>query len=313
MRVDSIISELEKKFPGWKIGNKIGEGSGGKTAAYQIARENFGFTENDVLKIVILLEENISLDRMNEISRRNYEIERDELRRKAEEEVKLMYSLKMCKNIVGYQDFKFLEIFDADYVALVLAIRMFAYQDLNFIAKTKGLSQLDIIKMGIDICSALEVCEKNGIIHRDIKPGNIFCDDDQYLLADFGISRIVEKGDLAHTSQGTPQFAAPEQFANLLGEQGYDHRVDIYSLGLTMYYLANDQKLPFYDRLKNTNLAVKMRLIGNPIEPVEGIHQELNRIMLKACAFSADDRYPDAGRMKFDYGIYIKRLRIKKR
>lgn len=190
MRVDSIISELEKKFPGWKIGNKIGEGSGGKTAAYQIARENFGFTENDVLKIVILLEENISLDRMNEISRRNYEIERDELRRKAEEEVKLMYSLKMCKNIVGYQDFKFLEIFDADYVALVLAIRMFAYQDLNFIAKTKGLSQLDIIKMGIDICSALEVCEKNGIIHRDIKPGNIFCDDDQYLLADFGISRI---------------------------------------------------------------------------------------------------------------------------
>ena len=82
---------------------------------------------------------------------------------KAEEEVKLMYSLKMCKNIVGYQDFKFLEIFDADYVALVLAIRMFAYQDLNFIAKTKGLSQLDIIKMGIDICSALEVCEKTGL------------------------------------------------------------------------------------------------------------------------------------------------------
>lgn len=313
MRVDSIISELEKKFPGWKIGNKIGEGSGGKTAAYQIARENFGFTENDVLKIVILLEENISLDRMNEISRRNYEIERDELRRKAEEEVKLMYSLKMCKNIVGYQDFKFLEIFDADYVALVLAIRMFAYQDLNFIAKTKGLSQLDIIKMGIDICSALEVCEKNGIIHRDIKPGNIFCDDDQYLLADFGISRIVEKGDLAHTSQGTPQFAAPEQFANLLGEQGYDHRVDIYSLGLTMYYLANDQKLPFYDRLKNTNLAVKMRLIGNPIEPVEGIHQELNRIMLKACAFSADDRYPDAGRMKFDLWNLYKKVKDQKK
>ena len=74
--------------------NKIGEGSGGKTAAYQIARENFGFTENDVLKIVILLEENISLDRMNEISRRNYEIERDELRRKSGRRSKINVQLK---------------------------------------------------------------------------------------------------------------------------------------------------------------------------------------------------------------------------
>lgn len=307
MRVDSIISELEKKFPGWKIGKKIGDGSGGKTAAYEIVRENFGFTENDVLKIVMLLEENVSFDRMNEISRRNYETERDELRKKAEEEVMLMYSLKMCKNIVSYQDFEFLEIFDTDSIAFVLAIHMFAYQDLNSIAKTKGLSQLDIIKMGIDICSALEACREKGVIHRDIKPGNIFYDDNQYLLADFGISRILEKGDLAHTSQGTPQFAAPEQFANLPGKKGYEHRVDIYSLGLTMYYLANNQKLPFYDRLKNTDLAVKMRLTGNPIEPIEGVYPELNRIMLKASAFSADDRYQDAGRMKFDlWNLYQK-------
>lgn len=94
MQVDSMISELEKNFPGWKIGNKIGDGSGGKTSVYRFARENFEFTENDVIKIVSLLEENVGFDDMNEISRENYKAKREELRRKAEEEVMLMYKLK---------------------------------------------------------------------------------------------------------------------------------------------------------------------------------------------------------------------------
>lgn len=312
MQVDSIISELEKEFPGWKLGKKITDGSGGKTSVYEISRENCNFTENEVLKVVTLLEENVSLREMNEISRQNYEAKRREVQEKAEKEVNLMYKLKTCRNIVGYQDFKFLDVFGEHYITFILAIRMFTYQDLNFLAKTKGLSQLDIIRIGIDICSALEACEKNRIMHRDIKPGNIFWDDDQYLLADFGIARILKKGNLAHTSQGTPQFAAPEQFANLLGKDGYDERIDIYSLGLTLYYLANNQQLPFYDRLKNTDLAVKMRLTGKQIEPIEGINPELNRIMLKACAFSACDRYSNAGRMKYDLMTLYKKVKNQK-
>lgn len=300
MQVDSMISELEKNFPGWKIGNKIGDGSGGKTSVYRFARENFEFTENDVIKIVSLLEENVGLDEMNEISHRNYVAKREDLRRKAEEEVMLMYKLKTCRNIVGYQDFKVVELLEEKHISLLLAIRMFTYKDLTSIVKTKGLSQLDIIKIGIDICSALEECTKHGIIHRDIKPGNIFYDDNQYLLADFGISRIIEEGNLAHTSQGTPQFAAPEQFANLIDSDGYDHRVDIYSLGLTLYFLANNQKLPFQDQFPGGDLAVQMRLAGKEIPPIDGVNSELNRIMLKACAYHACDRYSDAGKMKAD-------------
>lgn len=61
------------------------------------------------------------------------------------------------------------------------------------------------------------------------------------MLGDFGISRIVEGGlGSANTSVGTLDYAAPEQFS-----PGYDSQVDIYSLGLTLYELANQSHLPF--------------------------------------------------------------------
>ena len=312
MQVDSMISELEKKFPGWEIGNKIGDGSGGKTVVYEINRKNLGFTENGVIKIVSLLEENVGLDEMNEVSRRNYKDKRDELSRKAEEEVMLMYKLKNCRNIVGYQDFKIVELPEKNHILFLLAIRMFKYQDLNSIIKTKGMSQLDIIRMGIDISNALEECAKYGILHRDIKPGNIFYDDGHYLLADFGISRILEEGNLAHTHRGTPQFAAPEQFANT-GSGGYDNSVDTYSLGLTMYFLANDQKLPFQDGYTSMQLAVNKRISGIKIEKIEGVNEELNRIITKACEYDPADRYSNAGEMKADLEALYKKTKNQKK
>ena len=116
----------------------------------------------------------------------------------------------------------------------------------------------------------------------------------------FGISRIVEKGDLAHTYQGTWQFAAPEQFDGLTGRNGYDHRVDIYSLGLTLYYLANNQKFPSCNRYREE------------IAPIEGVNPELNRILLKACALSASNRYPEASEMKTDLQILYQAVGKKK-
>ena len=197
-----------------------------------------------------------------------------------------------------------MEISDTDGISYVLTIRMFKYKDLDSIAKSKVLSESDIIKIGMDVCNALEACERKGIMHRDIKPGNIFYAEDKdkgkYLLADFGISRIVEKGDLAHTYQGTWQFAAPEQFDGLTGRNGYDHRVDIYSLGLTLYYLANNQKFPSCNRYREE------------IAPIEGVNPELNRILLKACALSAGNRYSEASEMKTDLQILYQAVGKKK-
>ena len=270
---------------------------------YEINR-NYGCKEENVIKIVTLLEERVCWEDMTEESRRNYETQRKKAKEKAVQEVALMYDLKTCENIVGYLDYGFLEISDTDGISYVLTIRMFKYKDLDSIAKSKVLSESDIIKIGMDVCNALEACERKGIMHRDIKPGNIFYAEDKdkgkYLLADFGISRIVEKGDLAHTYQGTWQFAAPEQFDGLTGRNGYDHRVDIYSLGLTLYYLANNQKFPSCNRYREE------------IAPIEGVNPELNRILLKACALSASNRYPEASEMKTDLQILYQAVGKKK-
>ena len=312
MQVDSMISELEKKFDGWKIGEKVGHGSGGSTIVYAIERKNLNFVEKDVLKVILLLAENVGFSQMNEISRANYETQKTELRGKAEEEVSLMNKLKTSNYIVTYQDFKFLDILDENATSFVLAIRMHTYESLSAIIQTKEISQADIVKIGIDICCALEACAQYGIIHRDIKPENIFFDGDQYRLGDFGISRIIERGNLAHTNQGTPQFAAPEQFTNMMSAEGYDSRVDIYSLGLSLYYLANGQKLPFKDKFKGSDMYLKMRVTGAEIPPVDGIEPELNRIMLKACEHSADKRYQTPSEMKSDLQALYKKLKNRK-
>ena len=302
MQVDRMISEIEEAYKGWKIGKRIGTGSSG-TVVYEINR-NYGCKEENVIKIVTLLEERVCWEDMTEESRRNYETQRKKAKEKAVQEVALMYDLKTCENIVGYLDYGFLEISDTDGISYVLTIRMFKYKDLDSIAKSKVLSESDIIKIGMDVCNALEACERKGIMHRDIKPGNIFYAEDKdkgkYLLDDFGISRIVEKGDLAHTYQGTWQFAAPEQFDGLTGRNGYDHRVDIYSLGLTLYYLANNQKFPSCNRYREE------------IAPIEGVNPELNRILLKACALSASNRYPEASEMKTDLQILYQAVGKKK-
>lgn len=312
MQVDSMISELEKKFDEWKIGEKVGHGSGGSTIVYAIERKNLNFVEKDVLKVIPLLAENVGFSRMNEVSRANYEAQKTELRGKAEEEVSLMNKLKTSNYIVTYQDFKFLDILDENATSFVLAIRMHTYESLSAIIQTKEISQADIVKIGIDICCALEACAQYGIIHRDIKPENIFFDGDQYRLGDFGISRIIERGNLAHTNQGTPQFAAPEQFTNMMSAEGYDSRVDIYSLGLSLYYLANGQKLPFKDKFKGSDMYLKMRVTGAEIPPVDGIEPELNRIMLKACEHSAEKRYQTPSEMKSDLQALYKKLKNRK-
>lgn len=300
MSIDDRTKGYGTIWTDWTIGELIGHGSGGKTAVYNLTRVNPGFTEEDVLKIVNLTEENVPIEEMSEEFRKDYEEKKREAIDKATEEVKLMHKLRNSMNIVSYQDFKVHTTNAANSTHTDLLIRMHKYSELGTILKKKSLCEEEIINVGIDICAALEDCQKEGIVHRDIKPGNIFYDGKHYLLGDFGISKILENGDLAQTCKGTPQYAAPEQFNGLISRNGYDHRVDIYSLGLTLYYIANKCKLPFVEQGRNLSAANLMRLDNTPIPPVQGISDELNQIILKACKFLPEERYQAAREMKND-------------
>lgn len=121
-------------------------------------------------------------------------------------------------------------------------------------------------KVALDICDALRVCHQNGVLHRDIKPANILCSDaGDFYLGDFGISKGTAQ-QASMTSSGTLEYAPREV---MTGQ--YDHRADLYSLGLVLYALVNHWRGPFLPAYPapitpgNRNQAQYARMNGTPL------------------------------------------------
>ena len=158
----------------------------------------------------------------------------------------------------------------------------------------KELTEKEVIKLGCDLAMALIYCRKLNIIHRDVKPENIFVSRfGDFKLGDFGIAR-----EQAHTmsnmsKKGTYSYMAPEIYK---GEK-YDSSIDIYSLGIVLYKLMNQNRLPFLSldkqlityRDKETALARRMAGVKMPA-PVNA-SAAFSHIILKACAYEPGKRY----------------------
>ena len=305
MSIDARAKSYGKIWGGWTIGKLLGTGSGGKTAVFQLTRDNLTFTENCAMKVVNIIDEQVSYDEISDEYREYYLKRKEEMRRAAEAEVNLMHQLKDCYNIVQYSDFEFNDWQEESAFGTDLLIRMDLLGNLNSKMKKEGVTQSEIVQIGIDICTALEGCAAHNIIHRDIKPDNIFNNGRQYLLGDFGISKIIENGMGAQTNKGTAHYAAPEQFANATNSNYYDNKVDIYSLALTLYVLANKGKLPFTDKVLNNQLAIQMRLTGTPFPRIDGVNPELMDVILVGCSFKPEDRFKTATAFK-NALLYVK-------
>ncbi len=139
------------------------------------------------------------------------------------------------------------------------------------------------------VASALDYAHRHGVIHRDIKPENILLQDDQALVADFGIALAMDAGDadrLTSTglSLGTPQYMSPEY---VLGERLPDARSDIYALGVTLYELLTGAP-PFTGP---TAHAVIARVISERAVPPSRHRAELSAA-LDAVVMRAIEREP---------------------
>ncbi len=147
------------------------------------------------------------------------------------------------------------------------------------------------------IARALEYAHQQGMIHRDVKPSNILITGSgEPMLTDFGIAKIIneEAGmELTGTNatMGTPEYMAPEQVTS----KNIDHRADIYSLGVVFYEMVTGGR-PFK---ADTPMGVLLKQASEPI-PMPGIFvkdlpTEVEKVLLKALAKKADDRYDNAG------------------
>lgn len=188
------------------------------------------------------------------------------------------------------------------------------------VLKSGDLPEKKVIQLGMDICRELIACEQKNIVHRDIKPENIMVSPPgDFKLGGFELSIPLDQAANA-AGAGTELYMAPEVFKG----EPYGRDIDIYSLGLVMYWLLNKLCLPFLSASKplaadeidmilkyqtlcplmpqqptsaEKRKALLRRMGGEAIpEPANG-SKALKRIVLKACAYTPKDRYLSAQEM----------------
>ena len=283
----------------WKLKRLIGEGSYGRV--YEAEREDFGRVYKAAMKIITIPQsqseiKSIMADGMDEASVTAY------FRGFVEElveEFSLMARLKGNSNVVSYEDHDVVK-HNAG-IGWDIIIRMELLTPLLDHVSEKTMTRRDVLQLGIDMCRALELCQKYNIIHRDIKPENIFVSENgAYKLGDFGIARTVEKTTGGLSKKGTYTYMAPEIFRG--GE--YGSGVDIYSLGLVLYRMLNENRTPFLPayptpiKHNDKEEALRMRFGGAKLPMPKNADERLAGIVLKSCAFNPKARYPTPMRMR---------------
>jgi serine/threonine-protein kinase len=147
------------------------------------------------------------------------------------------------------------------------------------------------IPVYVDVCRALHAAHKKGVIHRDLKPGNIFlCDDGVAKVLDFGMSKLATAESLTQTGYtlGTPEYMAPEQ---CIGAQ-VEPRTDIYALGVLMYESLTGE-LPIVAQNRRELLDLHQRQIPTPMRqrrPDLPIPEELDAAIMKCLKKRLNER-----------------------
>jgi len=288
-------------WEGWELTDFFGEGSYGKV--YKAVKKDHYAEMVSAVKIIKIPKSQAELNSLHAEG-----IDIDGSRTYIESiinsfvhEIKMMISLNGAPNIVTIYDYKVVE--KPHEIGWEIYIRMELLTSFEDYTMGKTLTEKEIIKIGTDICSALEYCAKQNppVIHRDIKPGNIFISKSgDFKLGDFGIARELEKSKHFYSMAGTPNYMAPEVKSGDL----YGVTADIYSLGIVLYRLANKNRLPFCDIGKQMlnpsdyEEALRTRLSGESLPSPENAGEHLAEAILKACAFSARDRFQTASGFK---------------
>ena len=303
------IYKYQPLWENWYIDMPIGKGSFG--SVYKISREDMGHKYTSAVKII-----SIPSDEQYKEAEASFGGDEASLSGYFEDivhniinEINMLYSLSGNSNIVDYQDHKVVK--KEDRVGWDILIRMEYVTALKKYIASHQMSKREIIQLGIDICSALELCSKKGIIHRDIKDDNIFVNQDGvFKLGDFGISKELSKSGRAASMRGTPLYMAPEVYR---GDK-YDAAVDIYSLGIVMYKLLNHGRMPFMPpypeiiRFRDSEAALEKRMSGQQPPLPDQAGKALGNVIIKACAYQAGDRYATATEMKCDLERVLSRL-----
>jgi serine/threonine protein kinase len=315
--VANLNDDIYKYAPlwgNWYIELPLGKGSFG--SVYKISREEMGHKYSAAVKIISVPSEEQYREAENSLGsdEATLSLYFEDVIKSIITEINVLYSLSGNSNIINYQDHKVIK--KEDQIGWDILIRMEYVTSLRLYQKDHQMSREEIIRLGIDLCSALEICSKKGIIHRDIKDENIFVNEDgAFKLGDFGIARELSKSGRAASMRGTPLYMAPEVYR---GDK-YDAAVDIYSLGIVLYKLVNHGRMPFMPtypaaiRFKDSEEALERRMSGEKLPVPDQAGAVLSRVIMKACEYKAEERYSSPTEMKRDLENIMHSLTSKER
>ena len=302
-----IEEELKTFWPQWHVVKHLGGGAFGDV--FEVYRDNFGIRESSALKMIQIsdAEETRALfsfaQEAGNLSKRGGQ---PDIPATFRNEIQIMEALRGAPNIVTIEDFHLKR--DASSTTLFVRMELLtSFQQVTAERQRKGtpFTIPEILKIGRDICTALMYCEGKGIIHRDIKPANLFIDSfGNYKVGDFGASKRLDTIHAAQTMTGigTISYMAPEIFRG----RSYNNTVDIYAVGLVLYQLLNNGRMPFLSTegpytTKDIDSANYRRLHGTPLPSLTGrsvggkrIDSRLDAVVRKACAMDPTDRYKTA-------------------
>jgi serine/threonine protein kinase len=162
------------------------------------------------------------------------------------------------------------------------------------LAREKKLSVREIVRIGMQAARGLAAAHAQGLVHRDIKPGNILLESqyDRVKLTDFGLARVAEDLKLTRTGfvSGTPLYMAPEQAR---GEQT-DPRSDLFGLGAIMYEMSTGQT-PFKGDSALSVLRQITEVKHRPLREIEpNVPEWLADLIDELLAKKPEDRYQTA-------------------
>ena len=285
----------------WKEEELIGEGSYGKV--YKAKKEEFGIATYSAIKQIEIPQTKAEIQTLKTEGMTQNDITSyyENTVQKWVEEIKFMSIFKDSENIVTIEDYEINK--KKNEIGWIINIRMELLKNLDAYILENNITDKEILKMAIDVATALEDCEENNVVHRDIKPDNIFVNKKGiYKVGDFGIAKHIEKTVSNMSKKGTENYMAPELYKNEKGNR----TVDIYSLGIMLYRYFNYNRLPFLPNypekitIDSREEALYKRISGEKMPAPQNAPREIAEIILKACSYYPKDRYSSATELKTD-------------
>ena len=300
-----MVDIINQVWPNWVTVSMIGEGAFGKV--YKVKREDLGNVSYSAVKVMHIPRNDSEIKDLHHSGMDFESISSyfEDMVKSLLNEIQIMESLKSATNIVVIEDYEVIS--HKDEIGWDVFIRMELLQDLGTFISEHGMNRQQVLRLGMDMCQALIACERENVIHRDIKIDNVFFNGfDSFKLGDFGISKQLERTQSALSQKGTNMYMAPEVFR----AEKYDHTVDIYSLGILLYRLLNKGRFPFQPPAEkqlyagDSQRAMEQRLVGAPMPAPVMADERLTEIILKACSYQAKDRYQSANDLLTDLKVY---------